>query len=71
MNHESVFSHAEDEPSRIMAVGRWIAGAFRDARDQLRTADLNPHEGRLRASIAPSEYLPKVPDYLPLHDDNA
>lgn len=55
--------------SRAAREGRWLARAFWEAREQLRTADLNPHEGRLRASAAPDEYLPKVPDYPPIHDD--
>ena len=58
------------EQSRATRAGRWIARAISEAREQLRTADLNPHEGRLRASIAPSEFLPDIPDYPPLHDDH-
>lgn len=68
MYNESFGEHSEYEPSRINRVGKWIANAFREARQQLRTADLNQHEGRLRSSAAPSEYLPQVPDYPP--DDN-
>ena len=43
------------------AVLRTIAG-------QLKTADLSPHEGRLRRSVIPSKYI-EVPDFVPMHDD--
>ena len=36
---------------------------------KLSTMDLNPHEGRLRSSIAPVEYM-GIPDFVPIHDDN-
>lgn len=50
------------------AVGAFIAGV-KFVGHQLATADLNPHEGRLRASTAPIDYV-NIPDYPPLHDDN-
>jgi hypothetical protein len=70
MDKEPFMGGAEQEPSRIIRAGRWISHALHEAREQLRTADLSPHEGLLRASAAPSEYLPKVPDYPPIHDEN-
>jgi hypothetical protein len=70
MDKEPLMGGAEQEPSRIVRAGRWISNALHEAREQLRTADLNPHEGRLRASASPSEYLPKAPDYPPMHDNN-
>jgi hypothetical protein len=50
------------------AAGTFIAG-MRFVGNQLAVADLNPHEGRLRGSITPSEYI-QVPDHPPVHDDN-
>ncbi|OGK30016.1 hypothetical protein A2W49_01415 [Candidatus Roizmanbacteria bacterium RIFCSPHIGHO2_12_41_18] len=41
-------------------------------KQHLRTADLNPHEGKLRASGMPDKDLQKrfpIPDHPPLHDD--
>ncbi|MEK7599890.1 MAG: hypothetical protein AAB462_02560 [Patescibacteria group bacterium] len=40
------------------------------AKDQLAGVDLNPHEGRLRASIAPVKYLMEIPDSLPVQEDS-
>lgn len=41
-----------------------IKAAFNEARNQLKTADLNPHEGRLRGSAMPKEYM-NIPDSVP------
>jgi hypothetical protein len=49
------------------AAGYFIAG-INFVRHQLATSDQNPHEGRLRGSVMPAEYI-EVPDYPPLHDD--
>ncbi|MGZ6004581.1 MAG: hypothetical protein ACXWLH_00355 [Candidatus Saccharimonadales bacterium] len=48
-------------------VGAFIA-SIRFVGHQLVVADLNPHEGRLPASMMPIEYM-EVPDYPPIHDD--
>jgi len=71
------FPGGEDSrPSRIVSAGRYIGKYFgnirrelNEARQQLSGADLNPHEGMLRSSVAPAEYLPQAPDFVPLHDD--
>jgi len=49
------------------AVGSFIAGILFVGK-QLTTADFNPHEGRLRGSVIPEEYI-KIPDTPPYHDD--
>lgn len=61
-------SSPPDEPTRRPRLGRLLHRIYKEyneAKEQLSTADLNPHEGRLRRSAAPPEYLPKVPDYPP------
>lgn len=38
--------------------------------EELKMFDLNPDEGKLRASGAPSEAIQqRIPDYPPIHDD--
>lgn len=53
-------------------LAKHVAGAFiasvRFVAHQLATADLNPHEGKLRSSVMPSENI-EIPDYPPVHDD--
>lgn len=49
------------------AVGTFIA-AMRFVGRHLASADLSPHEGRLRASAVPAKYM-DIPDFPPLHDD--
>ena len=51
---------------RIMAK---VVANFRLVGRQLALSDQNPHEGRLRGSIIPSEYI-DVPDTPPIHDDS-
>ncbi len=49
-----------------------IKEGLKKAFTPLKTADLNPHEGKLRASGMPDADLQKrfpVPDAPPLHDD--
>lgn len=44
-----------------------------DSWNQLKAADLNPHEGRLRGRVMPLEYVlnKPVPDYPPSPEDLA
>ena len=49
------------------AVGVFIAG-IGFVKRQLSTADLNPHEGKLRSSLIDEKYM-GIPDYPPIHDD--
>lgn len=42
---------------------KFISG-FKFIREQLRVADLDPHEGLLRTSIAPEQFL-EIPDFPP------
>lgn len=61
-------SYPEKQPkiSRLRIVGRYLVNVVREAHEQLQTADLNPHEGRLRESGAPEEHIQKqIPDYPP------
>ncbi len=62
-------NNEEVRQSRLVRIGTALAGFLRDARDQLRAADVNLGEGSLRSSIAPDGYLPPIPDFPPLHDD--
>jgi hypothetical protein len=56
---------AERSVSRMQHIGRALMHGLQETSQQISTMDLNIHEGRLRASVAPVEYLPKVPDYPP------
>ena len=57
--------------SRLTRVGGALVRACRDTWRQVSTTDLNVKEADLRASIAPTEFLPeRVPDFPPMHDDN-
>jgi hypothetical protein len=53
--------------SRLIKLGRGILNFGKEWLHVMKTADLNPHEGKLRYSAAPPEFLPKVPDYPPDH----
>ena len=57
------------EQTRIARIGMLLGRILRNVGEQLRAGDLNPHEGRLRSSVAPAEFLPKPPDFPPIHDD--
>lgn len=57
-SHNSVVRHA---------ISSFIAG-LQFVRHQLVVSDQSPHEGRLRGSIMPSEYV-ELPDHFPVHDD--
>ncbi len=62
----------ESDPQRVEAgnITAWqrIKADFVEVFHHIAAVDLNPHEGKLRASAAPSEYI-KVPDCPPDHDD--
>lgn len=45
-----------------------IATSVVAAKDQLALADLNPHEGKLRASAMPVKYM-NIPDFPPEQED--
>ena len=47
----------------VLLTAKFIYG-FIFIKDQLKVADLNPHEGRLRTSVAPEQFL-EIPDLPP------
>lgn len=47
--------------SRIINAGRFVV-------NQLKTADLSVHEGKLRSSVMPVRYM-NIPDHPPICDD--
>jgi len=61
------------EPAGPESIARRIAKGVIDSIkavvDQLRVADLNPHEGKLRGSTMPEKYM-NIPDHPPINDDN-
>lgn len=62
------------EPTPDIALTRrllaGIVAGWRDAREQLRGANLNPHEGKLRASVQWRTDDMNIPDFPPVHDDS-
>lgn len=72
-------SRGEQFPASLpIRAARYMLHIVRNARAEvkdswqvLKATDLNPHEGKLRASVAPTEVLiPEgIPDYPPMHDD--
>ena len=61
------------EPASHDNLAKRVAGASIAAlefvRHQLASADLNLHEGRLRGSVIPFEYM-QISDYPPTHDES-
>lgn len=60
------------EPITHNGLAKRVAGTFiasmRFVSHQLAVSDQNPHEGRLRSSIMPSEYI-EIPEHPPVHDE--
>lgn len=57
----------EPESFQKRIIGAFIAG-IHFVGNQLRNADLNPHEGKLRGSAIPGKYI-EIPDFPPV-DNN-
>lgn len=65
---EDLPSHEQSKTREITQrlAGSFIAG-IRFVGRQLAASDQNPHEGRLRGSIIPAEYI-HIPDTPPSYD---
>lgn len=55
----------DPQPTIAIRFFRGVLNFARDAKETLRTTDLNMSEGALRASIAPVEYLGHIPNFPP------
>jgi hypothetical protein len=61
--------HESHEPNHLTLIAARFMTGLRIVGRTMSTADLNPHEGRLRASLMPAEYM-DIPDFLPSSDQN-
>lgn len=55
---------ADHESPRLTMIMAGFISGLKLVGKTMATADLNPHEGRLRASLMPAEYM-NIPDTLP------
>lgn len=69
--NNSTMEQAPFEPNhgRLARVAAFYSTQLRLAREQLATANLNPHEGRLRSSAMPAKYM-NIPDFPPVDLDS-
>lgn len=59
---ENIPDHSQESSND--RVSKRMLNVLKDALYQIRGIDINPHEGRIRDSIMPSQYM-DVPDFPP------